>query len=57
MNLSDEQLQILQQISTQQPVSQQALDWAIQQELATQAEDGDVDLTQRARDLFGDRLL
>lgn len=56
MNLSDEQLQILQQISMQKPVSQQALDWAIEQELATQAEDGDVDLTQRARDLFGDRL-
>lgn len=50
--LTDRQLQILRAIADAQPVKVDDATWAVKADLAVQAEDGDIDLTQRGREVL-----
>ena len=50
--LTDRQLQILRAIADAQPVKADDATWAVAADLAVQAEDGDIDLTPRGREVL-----
>jgi len=49
MTLTDTQRRILEDINATRPVSDEEANWAVEAGYAAQAEDGDIDLTQRGR--------
>lgn len=49
MTLTDIQRRILEDINATRPVSDEEANWAVEAGYAAQAEDGDIDLTQRGR--------
>ena len=52
MPLTEEQLTILRAIADARPVGSDAATWAVKEGLAVQAEDADIDLTPRGRDML-----
>lgn len=52
-DFSPEQRDIVLAIREGRPVSDEQANWAVKLELATQGEDGDIDLTQKGRHLLG----
>ncbi|MFA0922402.1 hypothetical protein ACDH50_02545 [Xanthomonas fragariae] len=51
---SSQQLRILRDIHDTKPVSEEEANWAVRAGYATQAEDGDIDLTHEGRKAFDD---
>ncbi len=49
MKLDAQQLRILRDIQSTTPVADEEANWAVQHGYAAQAEDGDIDLTQKGR--------
>ncbi|SEL17128.1 hypothetical protein SAMN05428989_1601 [Pseudoxanthomonas sp. GM95] len=49
MNFNVQQRQVLESIRDGRKVSEMDANWAVNKELATQGEDGDIDLTQLGR--------
>ena len=52
MLLTEEQFTILRAIADARPVGSDAATWAVKEGLAVQAEDADIDLTPRGRDML-----
>lgn len=52
MTLEPEKIAILQAIADAQPVRGDAATWAVNEGLAVQAEDADIDLTPRGREVL-----
>ncbi len=52
-DLSAEHQEIVRAIGEGRPVSDEQANWAVKMALATQGEDGDIDLTQKGRHLLG----
>jgi hypothetical protein len=52
-DFSAEQREIVLSIREGRPVSDEQANWAVKFELATQGEDGDIDLIQKGRHLLG----
>ncbi len=49
MELETDKLRILRDIGETRPVSEEEANWAVREGYAAQAEDGDIDLTQKGR--------
>lgn len=53
MTLNEDQCRILRDIAATTPISESETDWAVNAGYAVLAEDGDIDLTQKGREVVG----
>ncbi len=56
-DFSPEQRRVLLDIRGGRPVNDEEANWSVRFELATQGEDGDIDLTQKGRHLLDDNAV